>query len=456
MGVILILTTVNFVNTYNLLKNKPFFAGRCLAANCIIIDIPDYPDLTMPQLDIDFIRSQFPAFSEPSLANFAHFENAGGSFACAPVVEQLNRFYRETKLQPYYVFEPSHKAGQLMDRSRQRLAAWMNARTEEISFGPSTSQNTYVLAQAFRQYLKPGDEVVVTNQDHEANIGAWRRLEQSGMVIREWQVDPQTAELSTAGLQQLLSERTKLVAFTHCSNLVASINPVRQWVDLIHAAGALALVDGVSFAPHGIPDMQELGVDAYYYSLYKVFGPHQGVMYMRKELNEALPNQGHYFNSDKAPYRFTPAGPDHAQVAVVNGVVDYFESVYAHHFAEPAVAHEKARAVNGLFRDQEVKLLQPLLDFLDQHPAVRLIGRRDARQRASTVAFTCKHSSSAKIGQRLADQGFGVGVGDFYARRLVEALGIDVADGTVRLSFVHYTHPREVSALLAALQEVLA
>ena len=409
----------------------------------------------MTGLDIEFVRSCFPAFDEPSLARVAHFENAGGSYACGPVIERLNRFYRETKFQPYHVFEPSQKAGQQMDQARERLAAWMNAKTEEISFGPSTSQNTYVLSQAFRQYLEPGDEVVVTNQDHEANIGAWCRLADSGMVIREWRVDSRTGELSIEGLKALLNERTRVVAFTHCSNVVASINPVREWVELIHAAGAKALVDGVSFAPHGLADMQQLGVDAYFYSLYKVYGPHLGVMYLRPELNQALPNQGHYFNVDKPTYRFTPAGPDHAQIAAVNGVMDYLESVYAHHFDATAAAHEKARAVNGLFRDHEASLLQPLLDFLDQHPRVRLIGRRDSRQRASTVAFTSSKLSSAEIGQHLADQGFGVGVGDFYARRLVEALGIDPANGTVRLSFVHYTKPAEVQALLAALAAIL-
>lgn len=410
----------------------------------------------MTQLDIQFVRSRFPAFNEPSLAGFAHFENAGGSFACAQVVERLDRFYRATKLQPYYVFEPSKTAGRLMDQARQRLAAWMGAACSEISFGPSTSQNTYVLSQALRQHLQPGDEVIVTNQDHEANIGTWRRLADSGMVIREWQVDPETAELSTAGLKSVLSERTRAVAFTHCSNVVASIHPVRDWVDLIHQAGALALVDGVSFAPHALANMQELGVDAYFFSLYKVYGPHLGVMFLRQELNEALPNQGHYFNSEKSAYRFTPAGPDHAQVAAVNGVVDYLESVYAHHFDQPATSAEQARTVNQLFREQEVPLLQPLLDYLHQHPKVRLIGRRKASERAATVAFTADNMSSAEIAQALADRNFGVGVGDFYARRLIEALGIDPKDGAVRLSFVHYTHPDEVQRLIHALDEVLA
>lgn len=409
----------------------------------------------MTQLDIEFVRSQFPAFHEPSLEKFYHFENAGGSFACAPVIEQLNQFYRARKVQPYYVFEPSRTGGKLMDQSRERLAAWMNASPAEISFGPSTSQNTYVLAQALRQHLRPGDEVIVTNQDHEANIGAWRRLADSGMVVREWQVDPETAELRTEGLKKLLNDRTRVVAFTHCSNVVASINPVREWVDLIHAANAWALVDGVSYAPHALADMQELGVDAYFYSLYKVFGPHLGVMYLRKELNEALPNQGHYFNSTKPSYRFTPAGPDHAQVASVNGVLDYLESVYSHHFAEPVAPAHQARAVNSLFRAQEQLLLQPLLDYLHQHPQVRLIGRNDATGKASTVAFTAHNKSSAAIAQALADRGIGVGVGDFYARRLVEALGIDPADGAVRLSFVHYTHADEVQHLIAALEQIL-
>jgi selenocysteine lyase/cysteine desulfurase len=304
--------------------------------------------------------------------------------------------------------------------------------------------------------LQPGDEVVVTNQDHEANIGAWRRLEESGMVVREWQIDPQTAELNTAGLQKVLSDRTRLVAFTHCSNLVGSINPVREWVDLIHAAGARAMVDGVSFAPHALSDMQELGADAYFYSLYKVYGPHLGVMYLRSDLNKALPNQGHYFNRDKPTYRFTPAGPDHAQTAAVNGVIDYMESVYSHHFDVAAKPSEQAKAVNKLFRDHEVLLLQPLLDYLDQHPRTRLIGRKKAEQRASTVAFTAEGKSSAEIATRLSERGFGVGVGDFYARRLVEALGIDPADGAVRLSFVHYTLEEEVQRLIAALEEILS
>jgi len=263
--------------------------------------------------DLEFVRSRFPAFSERSLDGFAHFENAGGSYACAQAIECLQRYYRETKVQPYYAFDPSKRAGQAMDAAKSRLSAWLGVAADELHFGPSTSMNSYVIAQALRQQLVPGDEVIVTNQDHEANIGAWRRLEDSGITVREWRVDVD-AELHTADLEGLLNERTKAVAFTHCSNIVASINPVREICDLVHAAGALAIVDGVSFAPHGLPDINALGADIYFFSLYKVYGPHLGVMFLRRGLNESLPPQGHFFNTDKPAYRFTPAGPDRAAV----------------------------------------------------------------------------------------------------------------------------------------------
>lgn len=409
----------------------------------------------MTQFDTDFIRSQFPAFSEPSLEGFGFFENAGGSYACAPVIERLGRYYRQTKVQPYYDFPASRTAGAQMDSARSRMAAWLNVATEEIHFGPSTSQNTYVVAQALRQHLKPGDEVIVTNQDHEANIGAWRRLAADGIEIREWKIDPDSGELNPDGLDAWLGPRTRAVAFTHCSNVVASINPVRELVDRIHAVGAIAIVDGVSFCPHGLPDLRALGADIYLFSLYKVYGPHLGVMYMSEELNAELPNQGHFFNAGKPTSRFTPAGPDHAQIAVTNGVIDYFEAVYRHHFDAPASATEQARAVRTLLRDQEIHLLQPLLDFMDNHPQIRLIGRRDARERAPTVTFTVDGWNSFELAARLAERKLGIGVGDFYANRALEALGINPKEGALRASFVHYTTADEVNRLIAALNEAV-
>jgi cysteine desulfurase family protein (TIGR01976 family) len=407
-------------------------------------------------LDIEFVRSQFPAFREPSLRGFAHFENAGGSYAAGQTIAWLERYYRETKLQPYYAFAPSARAGEQMDAARSRMAAWLNVGVDEMHFGPSTSQNTYVLAQALRRYLKPGDEVIVTNQEHEANVGAYARLADDGITVREWKVNPDTAELERRDLEALLGPRTKVVAFTHCSNLVGSINAVREFTGLVHRAGAWAFVDGVAFAPHGLPDIAELGVDAYCFSLYKVYGPHLGAMYLRREVNAALPNQGHFFNEGKPHARFTPAGPDHAQIAAVNGVMDYLDAIADRHGRQGQPQAARSAAVRSLFRAHETALLQPLLDWLAGHPKVRLIGRRRAAERAPTVSIVVEGRPSAGVGARLADAGIGVGVGNFYAYRVFRALGLDPEDGAVRLSFVHYTTRGEVEKLMQELDRCLS
>jgi len=408
----------------------------------------------MIKLDIDFVRNQFPAFKEPSLAGFAHFENAGGSYACAQMIDALHHYYTATKVQPYYCFEPSIGAGQEMTRARERMGSWLNVSANEVHFSASTSQNSYVVAQALRDYLSPGDEIIVTNQDHEANIGVWRRLEAQGVVIREWQVNPQTAELEDAGLDTLLNEKTRVVAFTHCSNIVGSINPVRQWADKIHAVGALAFVDGVSYAGHGLPDIESLGADIYFFSLYKVYGPHLGVMVMRDALNKALPSQGHFFNVGSATSRFTPAGPDHAQIASVNGVIDYFEAIDSHHFSA-ADKSPKAQRVGALLHSAEIENLKPLLAFLKQRAGIRLIGKLATDNRAPTVSFTVDGVDPAVIAEKLAEQHIGIANGNCYAYRLMEALDISPEQGVVRLSFVHYTSAQEVNRLIEALEGLI-
>jgi cysteine desulfurase family protein (TIGR01976 family) len=403
--------------------------------------------------DLDFVRAQFPAFSEPGLAGFAHLENAGGSWTCRQVNERLERFYRESKLQPYYPSAPSTRGGEEMDESRTRMAAWLNVSPDELHFGPSTSQNTYVVAQALRRYLQPGDEVIVTNQDHEANIGAWARLADEGITVREWGINPETAELETGALEALLNERTRAVAFTHCSNIVGSINPVSEWCEKIRAAGALSIVDGVSFAPHGLPDLDTLGADIYLFSLYKVYGTHQGVMYIASDWNERLPNQGHFFNEALPNARFTPAGPDHAQIAALSGVVDYFETLAAFHGV--AQGADPTERVRELLRGQEVLVGQPLLDFLADRPGVRLIGKRSMEGRAPTVSFTAEGKDPEALSISLAKSGLGVGFGHFYAYRLIEALGIPADPGVLRCSLVHYSSKDEVARLIEALDSLL-
>ena len=406
------------------------------------------------QLDVDFVRSQFPAFSEPSLAKQAFFENAGGSYPCAPVIERLTRFYRERKVQPYAPYDASRVAGEEMDEARLRIAAMLGVATDEVSFGPSTSQNSYVLAQAFRQHLKPGDVIIVTDQDHEANTGVWRRLEAEGMVIREWKIDPETGHLDIAALDGLLDDKVRLVCFPHCSNVVGEINDVAAITAKVHAAGAVVCVDGVSYAPHGFPNVGKLRADIYLFSAYKTYGPHQGIMVIRRGLGEKLPNQAHFFNSDTLYKRFTPAGPDHAQIAACAGMADYLETLYSRHHKTHLDAAARAEAVHDLMRAHESRLLQPLLDYLMAKNSVRLLGPSRAEGRAPTVAVELATPGGAAAAA-LAPHGINAAGGDFYAGRPLKALGVSPDKGVLRLSFVHYTTKAEVDQLIRALDHVL-
>lgn len=406
-------------------------------------------------LDINFVRQQFPAFHEPSLAGQAFFENAGGSYACQQVIGRLNQYYRQTKLQPYGVHPASRAAGQAMDSAHERLAEYLGVLPQEVHLGPSTSQNTYVLAQAFAKRLQAGDEIVVTNQDHEANSGVWRRLASQGIVIKEWPIDPVTGELHVTALEPLLNPRTKVVAFTHCSNILGQINPVAEICAMAHAVGARTVVDGVSYAGHGFADVPELGADIYLFSLYKTFGPHQGLMVIRQDTAQFLGNQAHYFNEAFIHKWFVPAGPDHAQVAASAGVVDYFDALYTHHFPTGTPGQKKSHAVSNLLRTAEMELLQRLLDFCSHDPRVRLLGPANAAERAATVSLLPKNHSALEIAQRLADQGIICGASHFYAVRLLQAMGLNPDAGVLRLSFVHYTSEQEMLQLLEALDKVL-
>lgn len=403
-------------------------------------------------LDLDFVRAQFPAFSDPQLANLAFFENAGGSYPCRQVVDRLERFYRQRKVQPSWSFYPSTAGQDEMNEARVRLAAILGVDADEVSFGPSTTQNTYVLANAFRQWMEPGDAIVVTNQDHEANSGPWRRLAEEGIEIREWQIDSETGHLDPKQLEPLL-KGARLLVFPHCSNVVGEINDVAAITKQAHAHGVAVCVDGVSYAPHGLPDVGALEADIYLFSTYKTYGPHQGIMVIRRELGEALPNQGHFFNGHALYKRFTPAGDDHAQVAACAGLADYIDAL-ADNIGASGDARMRGRAVHDAMRARETSLMAPLLSYLASKNSVRLLGPKSAENRAPTFAISAEEQGEA-LAKKLSDQSIGAGGGDFYAPRPLRAMGLDPAHGVLRMSFTHYTSEAEVDRLIEALDRIL-
>jgi len=404
-------------------------------------------------IDLDFVRRQFPAFATASLDGQSFFENAGGSYMCQPVIDRFNRYFVQRKVQPYYAFAASQEAGAEMDLAPVRFARYLNVDADEVLFGPSTSQNTYVLARACLERLAPGEAIIVSAQEHEANSGVWRKLADYGIDIRIWPVDPRDGRLHLADLLSLLDNKVRLVAVTHCSNLVGEINPVRAIADATHQAGGLLLVDGVSYCPHGFPDVDALGADIYLFSTYKTYGPHQGVMVIRHAARALLAPQAHFFNHDNPMKWMVPAGPDHAQMAAANGVIDYFDALDAHHGGQDD--KDRPSRVAALFKNAETPHIKTLLDYIGSRNDVRLIGPADPARRAATISFVVPHLSAGAIGQRLADRGIMAGAGHYYAARLFSQMGLDPAAGAVRLSFVHYTSSADMTKLITALDEIL-
>ncbi|MDH3386474.1 MAG: aminotransferase class V-fold PLP-dependent enzyme [Gammaproteobacteria bacterium] len=410
------------------------------------------------KLDIDFARSHFGQLDDNP--EFVFASNAGGSYVCNQANDLLEHYNRHTRVQPYSRYSPSAEAGEAMDRSYHGWAQALNIDRSELTIGPSTSINTYVMAQAIGDLWMPGDEIIVTNQDHETNSGAWRRKAiEKGATIRQWEVDPDSGLLDIEALFPLLRDSTRWVFFTHCSNIVGTVNPVAEIAKTIKSgSNARVFVDAVAYAPHHVADLKALGVDGYAFSLYKVYGPHQGLMYINADVRGDMTSQAHYFNSGIPTKDFNPAGPQHAQVAGCAGVLDYFDALHRHHFGDSDKAlNTKLDEIHPLVLQHENALAAPLLEFLDHHPQVRLIGKTHANDddRAPTIAFKPLNQSSESVAHKLQDAGVGTEHGHFYAHRLISDLGIDPEDGVVRLSLVHYGTTDEVDRILKALDIAL-
>ena len=403
------------------------------------------------RLDLDFVRAQFPAFQEPVLRDRVHAENAGGSYPCRQVVWRLHRFYRERKVQPGFDFAASRLAQEEMDEARWRLAPMLGIEIDELSFGPSTTANVFVMANAVREWLRDrgGGAIVVTDQDHEANSGPWRRLESDGIEIREWRM--RDGHLDVADLRPLL-DGADVLAFPHVSNVVGAVNDVASICAEARRAGALSFVDGVSAVPHGLPNVRKLGADVYFFSAYKTFGPHQGLMVVRKSMAETLPAQGHHFNADHPSKRFTPAGPDHAQVAACAGIADYVDALYRQHETAGRDGAGRARLTGEWMRAQEARAMTPVLEWADGRNDVRLLGPQGAN-RTPTLAFEMTRPGPAYVGP-LAERGVMAGGGDFYAHRPLKALGVDPHHGVLRVSLAHYTSEADGVRIAQALDAV--
>jgi len=409
------------------------------------------------KLDIDYVRSQFPAFKDPLSKDWSFFENAGGSYVPKNVIDKLTEFMTATKVQPYAEYPMSKIAGENMDKATELFAKMINAKNNEILIGGSTSINLYVLSNALKKNLATGDEVIVTNQDHEANISPWLRLKENGAKIIEWKFNINNHELKINDLEKLITSKTKILAVTHCSNIVGSVNNLKKICNLAHQNNIIVIGDGVSYAPHGFPDVKDLGVDFYTFSLYKTYGPHLALLYGKEEILKNLPNQNHEFLEGKYPYTINPGGPNHEELVSLIGIYEYFENLYNHHFKNKNLnTLEKIKKINNLISVHEESIANPILNYLDKREDLNLIGKNkiENKNRAPTISFYSNKKSSKEIAEILNKSKIATRNDNFYAWRCLNYLGIDTDDGVVRLSMTHYNNNEDTEKVIKALEKI--
>lgn len=423
------------------------------------------------QLDLDFIRSRFPGLEGPTILA----DNGGGSVPVVDVIDGVAAFMRRHMVQLGADYGRSVSALEAVRAGRSVAADLVGGCPDEIVLGASTTANIQLLARSLAPLLAPGDEIIVTNLDHEANIGPWRRLTNIGVVVREWAFDAESATLRMQELEALLGPRTRLVCFTHVSNVVGQIHDVRTFARRIRDAGAWSMVDGVAFAPHRRVNVSDLGVDFYALSLYKTYGPHLGLLWGRRDLLVAAHGQNHSIHPESAvPLKLEPGNVNYELVAALTGLGAYLDRIYAHH--TDADNEPRARSTDSTtsptsgpqgrthawnqvfdwFAEHEQRLSSRLLAYLNKRDDVHVIGTSHADRglRVPTIAFSCDGRRSDEIVTALNEQDIGVRFGHFYAYRAVEAMGLADRGGIIRVSFVHYNTEKEVDRVIEAIDAV--
>jgi cysteine desulfurase family protein (TIGR01976 family) len=406
-------------------------------------------------LDLDFVRGHFPALA----GDWIFFDNAGGSQVLESVVERVADYLRTTPVQLGATYAVSERAAERQREAARALAEFINAAdASECVLGPSTTALLGRLARALGPSLAAGDEIIVTNVDHEANIGCWRRLAARGIRIKTWPIDRDTLRLEPETLKTLLNERTRLVCFTQTSNILGSIEPVAEIARLAHQYGAKVCVDAVACAPHHSIDVRALDVDYYVFSLYKVYGPHLALLYGKRDLLLDLDNLNHAFIGAQAlPLKLQPGAVSYELVHGAGAIPDYFLAL-SEHAGGASAGNFQTRTAAGYTAIQrhEQQLAGRLLDFLSAKPGVRIIGSQRAdRNRTPTISFVKAGIDSATIPPAADARNIGIRYGHFYAKRLIDDLGLAAQHGVVRVSMAHYNTLAEVDRLVGCLDPLL-
>jgi cysteine desulfurase family protein (TIGR01976 family) len=412
------------------------------------------------------LRKEFPSLNPAGGEQAPIFlDGPGGTQVHGSVIDAMGRYLVHSNANLNAPFAHSRRTGETLWAGRCAIADLVNAHSpEEIVFGPNMTSLTYTLSRAIGRTLSPGDEIVVTRLDHDANIAPWMALEERGAIVRHVDFRPEDCTLDMDGLEAAISSRTKLVAVGYASNAVGTINDIPRVIDLAHAVGAWVFVDAVHFAPHGLIDVQELGCDFLVSSIYKYFGPHQGALYGRGEILAALPAYKVRPAKDAHPHKFETGTLSFEAIAGSTAAVDYLASVGRRFGGEehPEDAASLGRrqylvkAMNSI-REYETGLGRQLIAGLSALSSLRIYGITEPSrfdERVPTVSFTMEGATPREIGARLGAAGVHAWSGNFYALAVTRRLGLEDRGGLLRVGLAHYNTPEEVDTLLGILEDM--
>lgn len=400
-------------------------------------------------LNPDFVHSRFAGLEQDG---WALFDNAGGSLALHATADRVADYLRSTPVQLGGSYPLSMQAADRQRASIGKLRRMINAEhDEEVVIGGSATALVWQVARGLLSSLEPGDEIIITRMDHEANRSPWLALRRYGIVIRELDVCPDTWQLDREQLRELLSERTRLVCISQCSNILGGLEPVADIAADVHAAGAQLFVDSVAVAPHRQIDVRQLDADFLVMSLYKVFGPHAGLLYGKRDALLALDNLNHeYLDADAIPYRLQPGGASYELVYGATAIPDYL--------AELDIllgGNGDSTAAWQAIAYHETELMEPLLEYLASLEQVQLLGRATTEARLPIISFRVQGRSNKEIVTALEKDRLACRSGHFHARRLLESLEVDPVDGVVRISLAHYNTKEEMQRLMEGLKKEL-
>ncbi|MDD5569521.1 MAG: aminotransferase class V-fold PLP-dependent enzyme [Bacteroidales bacterium] len=409
----------------------------------------------MQTLNTEFVRKQFPSLEN----EWIFLDNAGGTQIAKQAIDRINDFYLTTNVQVGGSYAPSALATERVNQSRKAIATFVNASDDsEIVMGSSTTLLLRILALCLCRTFKQGDEVIVTNVDHEANIGAWMELERYGIKIKVWKLNPDTFDLDLEDLEKLMTEKTRLVAVTHVSNILGSVNPIKKFAEFVHAHDALICVDAVAAAPHRLADVQDLDVDFYVFSFYKVFGPHYSAFYGKKEILHKLPGFNHFFltQPENMPLKFQPGGVNFELAYSSLGITDYFSELSLMHGCDEKDLRKKISYAYELISTYEETLTNYLINYLNSKNKIRIIGKTkgDKSIRASIISFIVNNKNSEELTSQVDKYKIGIRFGDFYAKRLIDFLGLSEQNGVVRVSMIHYNTINEINKLIEVFEKI--